>query len=76
MRLSVLIAKARREGVREVSLHPDGSIARLVFDAPKPPEPKRKEKTKQEQLEEEQAKRNPRRDALDVALEAMGSGNV
>lgn len=73
MRLSALIAKARKEGVREVSLHPDGSIARLVFGDPIPPEPKRKEKSKQELLEEEQAKRNPRRDALDVALEAMGS---
>lgn len=71
MRLSALIANARKEGVREIELHPDGSIARLVFDAPVPAV-KKKEKTKQELLEEEKAKRNPARDALDVAIEAMG----
>ncbi len=74
MRLSTIIATARKAGVREIELHPDGSVARLVFAAPPGPEPKpKRERTKEELLKEEQDRRNPRRDALDVALEAMGS---
>lgn len=68
----MIIAQARKQGVREVSLHPDGSIAKIVLGDPIPAVKPRKEKTKQELLAEEQAARNPRRDALDVALDAMG----
>ncbi len=72
MRPSALFALAKREGIREVELHPDGSLARVVFAEPVPILKPRKEKTQQELIAEEQAARNPRRDALDVALDAMG----
>jgi hypothetical protein len=74
VRLSALIAQAKKAGAREIELHPDGSIARLVFGDPEPVVKPRREKTKQELIAEDQAARNPKRDALDVALEVMGRG--
>lgn len=72
MRLSELIKAARANGLSEVELHPNGKLARVVFSPPVPVVTPRV-KTKQEELDEDREARNPRRDSLDVALEALGN---
>jgi len=73
VRLNELIKHARANGLSEIELHPNGKLARVVF-APVVPVVPAKVKTKEEQLEEDKLERNPRRNSLDVALEALGNG--
>lgn len=69
MRLADIIRQCKAEGVQSCKLHPDGTIAELTFAAPSPVVEKKK-LTKDEEIEEARKKRNPRRNAMDVALEA------
>lgn len=69
MRLAAIIKQCREQGVKECELHPDGSIAKLVFDAPKPvvtPKPK----LTPEELKEEREKNRP--DSIDLAVRTLG----
>jgi hypothetical protein len=64
MRLSDIIKACKQSGATEVELHPDGSIARMVFGQ-RQVEPKRK--TRAEEIAEDKKRRNPRRDAMELA---------
>jgi hypothetical protein len=70
MRLADIIRQCKAEGVQSCKLHPDGTIAELTF-APATNVAEKKKLTKDEEIEEAKKKRNPRRNALDVALEAQ-----
>ena len=65
MRLADVIRQCKEAGCSEVELHPDGSIARLVFSSASKVE--KKKKTNAELMEEDRKKRNPRRDAMELA---------
>lgn len=73
MRLAELVKTARANGLAEIELHPNGKLARVVFSPPIPVVTP-KTKTTEEKLDEAKDERNPRRNSLDVALEALGNG--
>jgi len=65
MRLADVIRQCKEANCTEVELHPDGSIARMVFSSTVKAE--KKKKTNAELIEEDRKKRNPRRDAMELA---------
>jgi hypothetical protein len=62
MRLADIIKQCKDAGCSEVELHPDGSIARMVFG----PVVERKRLTRAEEIEKARKERNPRRDAMEL----------
>lgn len=69
MRLSAIIAKCKSEGVTECELHPDGSIARLVFGPAKTAVTPKPVLTPEE-LKLERERNRP--DSIDLAVRTLG----
>jgi MoaA/NifB/PqqE/SkfB family radical SAM enzyme len=67
MRLADIIRQCQEAGVSEVELHPDGSIARMKF-ADRRPKREAKKLSRVEQLKKDQEERNPRKNAMDLAV--------
>lgn len=68
MRMADVIRQAKDAGATSVELYPDGAIKSMTFgQAPVV----KKEKSRQDVLEEEKEARNPRRNAMDLAVEMI-----
>jgi hypothetical protein len=66
MRLSDVIKQCKEAGATSVELYEDGKIKSLTFGAPRPAP---KKLTREQELAAEQEARNPRRNAIDLAVE-------
>jgi hypothetical protein len=68
MNLKEIIAECQSAGVTQIETHPDGSIAKLVFGHQRTQKP---EPTPQERIIADKEKREPRRNAMELAEELI-----